>query len=415
MKKITCMLLAMTICSTSMIASAQDFDISTIEIEVEEEVNLGEALVIENQQVSTILEEPTAGEDVVETVEFADATPVSIASYTSSMKTTGLAAKSSGAGRVSLSWNAVSGATGYLVYAQKNGVYGYVGMTTQGTTFNDTNALANAYNYYWVFPYTKNSSGTMVVGQCSSYKYAKGVCAAVTYLKSASVANGAKLTWQSSYGADGYLIYGIRPNASYEYISMTTSTTFTDLFASKNNYTYYWVYPYHKDSKGNMYAGLTPTYTYGKAVGQSSSTYPENVVYAAEESILLESYGWINALRIQEGNGTYLERNELLESAAMIRAYEISTYFSHTRPNGSSCFSVLSSSGYRYSTLGENIQYFSLYYQSVDTIAKYGFVNWYNSAGHYANMVNSSFNQVGVGIYVSGFTIYMVQMFGYGY
>lgn len=416
MKKITCLLLALAISSVGTVGYAKEYKISDIvPPTIEEEGELGDALILAEEFVTTINEEPVAGDDVGEIAEFADASNISIETYSANMTTTGLVAKSSGAGRVTLTWNAVSGATGYLVYAQKNGVYGYVGMTTQGTTYNDTKALANDYNYYWVFPYTQNSAGKMTAGKCSSYKYAKGVCAAVTYLKSASVANGAKLTWQASYGAEGYLIYGIRPNASYEYISMTTATTFTDLYASKTKYTYYWVYPYHKDSNGNMYAGLAPSYTYGKAVGQSSTSYPESAVYTYEEAILQESYAWINALRVHEGNGTYLGRNELLESAAMIRAKEIATKFSHTRPDGTDCWSVLSSSGYRGGAYGENIQCFTLYRLSTSEIAEYAFWNWYNSSGHYSNMVSSSFNEVGVGIYVSGYYVYMVQFFGNGY
>lgn len=58
-------------------------------------------------------------------------------------------------GRVSPS----SGAEGYLIYAQKNGKYGYVGMTTKGTAFTDIKALDADYNYYWMFPYITNSTG----------------------------------------------------------------------------------------------------------------------------------------------------------------------------------------------------------------------------------------------------------------
>ncbi|MBO7563975.1 MAG: leucine-rich repeat protein, partial [Clostridiales bacterium] len=77
----------------------------------------------------------------------------------------GLKASPSGKGRVSLTWTASSGAEGYLIYGQKNGKYGYVGMTTQGTTYTDKKASATQYNYYWVYPYFKDSNGKMIVGQ----------------------------------------------------------------------------------------------------------------------------------------------------------------------------------------------------------------------------------------------------------
>ncbi len=181
-------------------------------------------------------------------------------------KVTGLKALSAGGNKVKLTWNAVDGAEGYLVYAQKDKKYGYVGMTTQGTTFTDTKALDTDYNYYWVFAYVKDIDGSMVAGGCEKYVYAKGVCLAVTDLKASSGAGYVKLSWTASAGADGYLIYGIRPGAAYGYIGMTTQgTTFTDTKASKADYTFYWVFPYHKDANGNMIVGGTAKYTYGKA------------------------------------------------------------------------------------------------------------------------------------------------------
>ena len=181
-------------------------------------------------------------------------------------KVTGLAAASAGKNKVKLTWNAVDGAEGYLVYAQKDGKYGYVGMTTQGTTFTDTKALDSDYNYYWVFAYAKDDGGFMHAGACEKYVYAKGVTLAVTNLKASSVTGGVKLSWTASSGADGYLVYGIRPGGSYGYIGMTTKgTTYTDTKASKTDYTFYWVFPYHKASDGSMIVGGTAKYTYGRA------------------------------------------------------------------------------------------------------------------------------------------------------
>ena len=181
-------------------------------------------------------------------------------------KVTGLTAESAGKNKVRLTWNAVDGAEGYLVYAQKDGKYGYVGMTTKGTTFTDTKALDTDYNYYWVFAYAKDDGGFIHAVSCEKYVYAKGVTLAVTNLKASSVTGGVKLTWTASDGADGYLVYGIRPGESYGYIGMTTQgTTFTDKNASNTDYTFYWVFPYHKDAGGNMIVGGTAKYTYGRA------------------------------------------------------------------------------------------------------------------------------------------------------
>lgn len=45
----------------------------------------------------------------------------------------------------------------------------------------------------------------------------------------------------------------------------TKGTSYVDSRASKKEYNYYWVYPYHKDKNGKMIVGGTPKYVYGKA------------------------------------------------------------------------------------------------------------------------------------------------------
>jgi len=179
---------------------------------------------------------------------------------------TTLKAESAGKNKVKLTWGAAEGAEGYLIYAKKGKTYAYVGMTTKGTTYTDTKALDSDYNFYWVYPYIKGESGNMLVGTCSKYAYAKGVTLAVTNLKANGTTGKVTLTWTASQGADGYLIYGIRPGQSYGYIGMTTTgTKFVDTKASKADWTFYWVFPYHKDAEGKMIVGGTAPYVYSKA------------------------------------------------------------------------------------------------------------------------------------------------------
>ena len=180
--------------------------------------------------------------------------------------TENLKAVSAGKQKVKLTWSAVEGAEGYLVYGQKNGQYGYVGMTTKGTSYTDVKALDSDYNFYWVFPYVKDGNGKMIPGGCKKYVYAKGVCPAVTNLKAASEIGQVRLTWKASAEAEGYLVYGKTAIGKYGYIGMTTKgTTYVHKSASKTEYNFYWVFPYHKDANGKMIAGGTPKYVYGKA------------------------------------------------------------------------------------------------------------------------------------------------------
>lgn len=93
-----------------------------------------------------------------------------------------------------------------------------------------------------------------------------------------------------------------------------------------------------------------------------------------------------------------------LNSAALIRAKETTVSFSHTRPDGTSCFTVLSENNITYSACGENIA------MGQKTPAEV-MEDWMNSQGHKDNILNSSFTNVGIGVYEKNGTLYWVQMF----
>ena len=91
-------------------------------------------------------------------------------------------------------------------------------------------------------------------------------------------------------------------------------------------------------------------------------------------------------------------------TAAHIRAKEIVRSFSHTRPDGRSCFSAAADSGVSYRTAGENIAYGYATPQQV--------VNgWMNSEGHRKNILSASFTGIGVGCYEHNGVLYWSQFF----
>lgn len=113
----------------------------------------------------------------------------------------------------------------------------------------------------------------------------------------------------------------------------------------------------------------------------------------------------VNKYRNQNGLAS-VKLDSALSGAASTRAKEIISSFSHTRPNGSSCFTVLSENGISYNGAGENIAYGQSSPDEVMTA-------WMNSAGHRANILNASFTRLGVGVYESGGTLYWTQLFTY--
>lgn len=93
--------------------------------------------------------------------------------------------------------------------------------------------------------------------------------------------------------------------------------------------------------------------------------------------------------------------HEELSANATVRAKEIVTKFDHTRPDGSK-FSTAITIPYR--TVGENIAWGQRTPEAVMEA-------WMNSSGHRANILNSSYTKIGVGVYESGGRLYWVQLF----
>lgn len=102
-----------------------------------------------------------------------------------------------------------------------------------------------------------------------------------------------------------------------------------------------------------------------------------------------------------------LTMNQNAVNAANVRAKEIVSSFSHTRPNGQSPFTALNEAGASYRAAGENIACG----QKTPTEVMTG---WMNSSGHRANILNSNFTQVGIACFEdpnSTYGYYWVQLF----
>lgn len=114
----------------------------------------------------------------------------------------------------------------------------------------------------------------------------------------------------------------------------------------------------------------------------------------------------VNQERAAAGLSPVTESARLTE-AATIRAKETAVSFSHTRPDGSHFSTVLSQNGISYRGAGENIAYG---YSTPKAVMN----GWMNSAGHRANILNGSYNSIGIGYYQSSDgTIYCTQLFTY--
>lgn len=168
-------------------------------------------------------------------------------------------AVSGGYNSLKLTWNAVTGASGYQVYraTSSTGSYSYIKTTTYISYTNTSLTAGNTY-YYKIRAY-KTVGGTKVYGKFSTMTSAKPIPATPTNLKSALVNNtSAKISWDAVNGASGYKVYRAKSSTgTYSSIKTTTSTTYTDTELTGGSTYYYKVIAYKTVGTTRVYGKFT--------------------------------------------------------------------------------------------------------------------------------------------------------------
>ncbi len=100
-----------------------------------------------------------------------------------------------------------------------------------------------------------------------------------------------------------------------------------------------------------------------------------------------------------------LEKSDEVSSAAAVRAQELPSSFSHTRPDGSAYRTVLEQIGIRYRSCGENVAYG---YSTPEAVMS----AWMGSEGHRDNILNEGYTNIGVGYFMDSSGLgYWTQIF----
>ena len=222
------------------------------------------------------------------------------------------------------------------------------------------------------------------------------------------VNDGAMKTGWSKEGVNWYYLGTINDgamktgwqliNGSYYYMysdgKMAADTWIGDYYVNANGA---WIKDHSASNVDSVYLidignGQTTTVT-----GHFDTNYANQVVEL------------VNQYRAENGLAPLTVMTDLSD-AAFLRSYETAYYFSHTRPNGDSCFSIIPF-GTVYYGVGENIA------AGQSTPAKV-MQSWKNSPGHNANILGN-YNCIGVGCFVTKGTdsygqyqYYWVQIFG---
>lgn len=170
---------------------------------------------------------------------------------------------------------------------------------------------------------------------------------------------------------------------------------------------YYYVYSDNSRELYNTYTDYEYDHS-GYNASEDDLKVDTESVAVANRAYYEEVLRLVNEIRAEAGVGP-LKLDDSLCKASTMRALEMgySDTFSHTRPDGRQCFSVLSYYNISHSSAGENI---AAGYTSPAEVVE----GWKNSEGHYANMIGASFTKLGVGYFnseIGGWGNYWVQMF----
>ena len=163
---------------------------------------------------------------------------------------------------------------------------------------------------------------------------------------------------------------------------------------------------YSDGSKKNEKTTTKTTYDKSGYNASTSDLKDEaSQVYASNISLINGVLNYTNSYRDEVGVEK-LNLDQNLSIAATIRSMEMaySGKFSHTRPNGTSCFTIFEEREILASNKGENIAMGQRSAESVST-------SWRNSPGHYGNMIDANFKKIGIGVFKFDGSFYWTQIF----
>jgi uncharacterized YkwD family protein len=161
-----------------------------------------------------------------------------------------------------------------------------------------------------------------------------------------------------------------------------------------------------KDTVGCVYAQYVEPYTApiptpGPIPTPKPTPIPPDSNFTAMQTEML---GYMNAERAAKGLAPLTLTKNLADGAYLkSKDMAVNNYFSHTSPTYGSPFDMMKSLGISYSAAGENI--------AKNTSIKGAHDAFMNSSGHRANILNSGFSKLGLGIYQKDNYIYVTQWF----
>ena len=342
------------------------------------------------------------------TLNVSNTNPIAIASAAVSniqTKQPSLSLNTRTATTATLNISKVSGARGYKIYrsSSKNGTYEYVG-ATKTTTFKDKGLSYGKSYYYKVRAYVV-VNGSKIHSKYSDKLSVYSTFSKVTNLKGTPKSSSSiKLSWNGVNGASKYKVYRSNSiNGTYDFVGITSNNYYLDTNLTKGN-TYYYLVRAYSNIGGAKYNGVFSNKLSVLLKANDDTNTDNNGSSTSASKFANEVLALVNKERAKEGLSALSMSSKLLPPANT-RAKEIKQVFSHTRPDGRSWSTVLSDYNITVKTAGENLAYG---YNTPEAVVN----GWMNSSGHRANILNSKFNNIGIGVYTdSKGTVYCTQIF----
>ena len=235
---------------------------------------------------------------------------------------------------------------------------------------------------------TSSVNNSAFAADCDTYTTGNSVQYNISCTDSCS--NSSDCSNKINYKSDNILLKNQLINQIKNYLDIPTqsncSNNFKILFeAFFNNYFSSYGTGYIPDNNNSQNTLITDSNTTQQQVNTPNNSYIND---GKVDAVVLEVVKLVNEERAKEGIRP-LEIDINMCAAAQIRAQEATQSFSHTRPDGSSCFSALAETNVHYNTAGENIAI-------GQRTAKEVVEDWMNSPGHKANIMNSIYSRIGV-------------------
>lgn len=143
----------------------------------------------------------------------------------------------------------------------------------------------------------------------------------------------------------------------------------------------------------------------GSSSGSDSNSDSGNSTSSGTAAEKQEAFTLLNKDRTANGLPALTLNSKLTSLADDYAADMIKrSYFSHYNPEGESPFDRMDKAGITYTSAGENL--------AINTSVAAAQTAFMNSSGHRANILNSSFTEVGIGVvHSSDGSVYVVQEF----